>query len=267
MDKRENLPKTSEELEREIKELRIAQAQLIQSEKLTSIGRLAAGIAHEINNPAGFVMNNLEVMKEYAEELSQNEGAVLDHQQRAILLEFPKIIEESYAGMQRIQKIVADLKTFSYSHDGLDKDGADINQLIDQAVNGAIKEINHNVPVTKEYGEIPPVICYPQLMKQVFLNIIINAAEAIADKGEVKIKTCLLQDDVCIEITDTGCGMSRDVCKHIFDPFFTTKPVGKGTGLGLSLVYNIIMQHGGTIDVKSKIGGGSTFTLRIPQVS
>jgi len=293
---KENAEKNSKNLARTIKELKLAneklkqtQSQLLQQEKMASIGQLAAGVAHEINNPTGFVSSNLGTMGEYVEDLMKvfekydklydfckklederiasllreiedaKESIDLDF----ILEDFNKVIEESKEGMQRIKKIVQNLKDFS--HPGEEKlTYVDVNKAIESTLSIVWNELKYKAEVIKEYGEIPEIKGYPQQLNQVFMNMLINAVQAIKEKGRIRIKTYAEDKNIFIEISDTGVGMSEEVMSHIFEPFFTTKEVGRGTGLGLSMSYGIIKKHNGEIKVKSKIGEGTTFTVKLP---
>lgn len=180
-----------------------------------------------------------------------------------ILEDFNKVIEESKEGMQRIKKIVQNLKDFS--HPGEEKlTYVDVNKAIESTLSIVWNELKYKAEVIKEYGEIPEIKGYPQQLNQVFMNMLINAVQAIKEKGRIRIKTYAEDKNIFIEISDTGVGMSEEVMSHIFEPFFTTKEVGRGTGLGLSMSYGIIKKHNGEIKVKSKIGEGTTFTVKLP---
>ena len=269
------------------------EAQLLQSEKLASIGQLAAGVAHEINNPTGFVSSNLKTLSDYIQDLSDlseeyrklikglektseatgsldvsgqvkhiaslEEKIDLDF----VLKDIFELIKESKEGIDRIKKIVHDLKDFAHPGEDIPK-FADINQNMDSTVNVVWNELKYKANVDKDYGELPEVQCYPQLLNQVFMNLLVNAAQAIEDRGEIRIKTRANNGFVEIKISDTGSGIPKENLPRIFDPFFTTKKVGKGTGLGLNVAYNIIQKHHGKIDVKSEVGKGTMFTIQIP---
>lgn len=281
--------KAAEDLKRAYEDLKSVQAQLVQSEKMASVGQLAAGVAHEINNPAAFVLGNLDALKQYidglvmliakytameqylkensdekARQLLAEINQVKDQRQiEAVLQDLPSLTDQSIDGVRRIKKIVADMRSFVHSDEGK-RQQADVRELIDAALNIVWNEIKFKVQIVKEYAEVPLVPCYPQLLTQVFLNLLINAAQAMTDKGQVVIRTCVEGEALIVMISDTGCGMSEEVMQRIFEPFFTTKPVGQGTGLGLSLAYNIIKQHRGEIGVSSRPGEGSLFTIRLP---
>jgi PAS domain S-box-containing protein len=288
------LEKRTHELEGEKKRLKEAyeklnqiQAQLIQSEKLASLGQLSAGVAHELNNPIGFVHSNLGTLDEYVKDLknllvkyaeleqlmasSENCAESLQQIQELkkdiglshILEDFDKLITESKEGTRRVKKIVQNLKNFSYMDKG-ELQLADINQGIESTLNIIWNELKYKTEVMKEYGSIPQVECFPQQLNQVFMNLLVNAAQSIETKGVIRIKTYQRNKEVVVEISDNGVGIPEENLKHIFEPFFTTKEVGKGTGLGLSVVYGIIQNHKGKIEVESEINKGSTFRVILP---
>ena len=273
-------------------ELKQAQQQTVQQEKMASIGQLAAGVAHEINNPTGFVSSNLKSLQDYLEDLfrlltaygelrshleaspdpasaeAAEQLSVIKQIESDIDLEFlmsdtVDLIRESREGTDRIKKIVIDLKDFAHpgQHERMT---ADINRNIESVLNIVWNELKYKATVHKDFGDLPPVECYPQQLNQVFMNLLVNAGHAMETMGEIRIATRTDGDHVEIAIQDTGCGIPEKNLKHIFDPFFTTKPVGKGTGLGLNVVYNIVKKHGGEINAVSQVGAGTTFTIRLP---
>ena len=275
--------------EEAFRKLQQTQAQLVQSDKMASIGQLAAGIAHEINNPTGFVSSNLKTLNEYIidirgllreyDALLQSCSHISDESVLSgvrhieefkkkidvsfLLNDIEQIFAETQDGMRRIGKIVKDLKEFS--HTGSDKpEYADINNGLESTMNIVWNEIKFKAEVKTMYGDIPQVLCYPQQLNQVFMNILVNAAHAIDGKGVISVSTRIRNDNVLVEISDTGSGISPEHLPRIFDPFFTTKPVGKGTGLGLAVAYAIIRKHNGEITVNSIVGAGTTFTICIP---
>ena len=280
----------------DITDRRVLENQLLQAQKLESIGQLAAGVAHEINNPVGFISSNLTTLDGYRKNITDLIGAYLQLEgivrERAslsgdtdlmsfldtvralrekadvdfILGDFENIIAESVEGTERVKKIVQDLKDFSHV-DQAELKRANLNKGLDSTLNIAWNEIKYKAVVSKDYAEIPGVYCYPQQINQVFMNILVNAAQAIEGKGEIRISTRLLDDGnprVETRISDTGKGIPPEDLAKIFDPFFTTKPVGKGTGLGLSLAYNIVKKHRGELRVESEVGKGSTFIIELP---
>jgi two-component system, NtrC family, sensor kinase len=259
-----------------------AQNQLLQSEKMASIGQLAAGVAHEINNPVGFVNSNLSSLGRYVTGLLKlvsayeaNENSLGSEMRReleriksevdlAYLREdLPALLSESAEGLGRVKRIVQDLKDFSRV-DNTDWSEADINAGLDSTLNVVSSEVKYKAEIRKEYGVLPPVRCLAAQLNQVFMNFIVNAAHAIDGRGVITLSTGHAGDRVWVEVADTGCGMSAEVQRRIFEPFFTTKPVGKGTGLGLSLSFSIVQKHKGTIKVKSEPGKGSAFRVWIP---
>jgi two-component system, NtrC family, sensor kinase len=280
----ESLQKEAAEQQLLISKLQDAHAQLLQSEKMASIGQLAAGIAHEINNPVGFINSNMGSLRNYVETLfgliAGYEEAIKNQPlsieaaaQLAILkkqadIEFLRddvsdLVNESMDGLKRVKDIVQSLKDFSHVGEA-DWQIADLHYGIDSTLNIVNNEIKYKAKVVKEYGKLPPVTCLISQLNQVFMNLFINAAHAIKDSGIITIRTGCENDWVWIEIGDTGCGIPPENLKRIFEPFFTTKPIGSGTGLGLSLSYGIINKHGGKIEVTSELGKGTKFTLRLP---
>lgn len=287
----EVLEKKNQELEKAYSELKSAQSQILQQEKMASIGQLAAGIAHEINNPTGFIMSNLNTLLKYSgrikeftasqtealESISKDFPALKDvfetlkEKRKAtkfdlVMGDIDGLINESLEGAERIKKIVQDLKSFSRVDESENK-SADLNEGIESAINILWNEIKYKAAVIKEYGEIPKTRCNAGQLNQVFMNILINAVQAIDKRGEIKIKTWHEADNIYISISDTGSGIPEDKINRIFEPFFTTKDVGQGTGLGLSIVYDIIKKHNGDIRVDSKLGSGTTFYITIPVIN
>ncbi len=268
---------------------------VVQAEKMASIGQLAAGVAHEINNPVGFVSSNLKSLTDYQKDLREIisaygqlmvrlsslkdsgldlpaiEALAAQLRKKAsdldvdfILEDIPSLIEESREGLDRIKKIVMDLKDFSHPGEDVPKI-SDLNLNLDSTLNIVWNELKYKATIHKEYSaDLPQIRCYPQQLNQVFMNILVNAAQAIEKQGEIRIVTRETTGYAEIVISDTGQGIPKENLSKIFDPFFTSKEVGKGTGLGLNVAYNIIKKHQGTIDVQSEVGKGTTFTVRIP---
>ncbi len=268
------------------RELQDAQAQLLQSEKMASIGQLAAGVAHEINNPIGFVHSNLGTLENYIRDLFR----VIEAYERAehalattsahcvevaeikklldlpyLKEDIPALLNESREGITRVRKIVQDLKDFSRLDSSPDWQFADLRQGLDSTLNIVTNEIKYRADVVKQYDDIPDIECLPSQLNQVFMNLLVNAAHAIeGPRGTITLRTGRQGDEVWVEVADTGKGIPAELRDRIFDPFFTTKPVGKGTGLGLSLAYGIVRKHNGRFELISEEGKGSTFRLVLP---
>lgn len=266
-----------------------AQEQLAQSERLASIGQLAAGVAHEINNPIGYVQSNLGTLGSYLDDLfqlmSSYELALAemprDNPQLIAAMQLkqekdfdflredvPSLMAESHEGITRVRKIVADLKDFSRVDNSQEWQWANLHQGLESTLNIVNNEIKYKADVVKQFGDLPDIECLPSQLNQVFMNLMVNAAHAIPvnTRGTITLRTGMGEggDTVWVEVADTGCGIEADHLKRIFDPFFTTKPVGKGTGLGLSLSYGIVQKHGGQIMVSSEPGKGSRFRVSLP---
>lgn len=278
---RADLERQNVELAARKAQLERLQAEIVHSEKMAGLGRLAAGIAHELNNPAGFIYGNMDLISSYLGRLemllskyervslSKAEATELNLTKEEIrydslLPDLRSMIVDCAEGAERIREVVQNLRTFSRLdeaefkkidlHEGLD---ATIRLLSRYYGSGRIR-------LVREYGQIPQVNCYAGQLNQVWTNLLVNAAQAIAGEGEVKISTLVEVDSVSVTIADTGCGIGPDELPKIFDPFFTTKPVGEGTGLGLSITYGIIERHGGTIGVESVLGDGTKVRVSIP---
>lgn len=283
----ERVQRRNKEIEKAHAALQSAQAQLIQSEKLASVGQLAAGVAHEINNPIGFIMSNLGTLKTYAELMSRLIGgyrkfadgfraeqadpnvlaelAALEEEEDIdfVLEDIEELMTDSIQGTVRVKDIVQGLKSFSRVDEASVSD-EDLHAGLEATLKVVANEIKYNCEVVKEFGDIPRVPCNLAQVNQVFMNLLVNAAQAIETQGTVTISTSADDQSVCVRIKDTGGGIPEDKIGSIFDPFFTTKPVGSGTGLGLSISYGIIQDHGGSIDVESEVGRGTTFTVKLP---
>jgi two-component system NtrC family sensor kinase len=265
-----------------IKKLEDAHNQLLQSEKLASIGQLAAGVAHEVNNPIGFVNSNLGSLQKYGNALlglvdsyealeGELSPASREHI-RAIKAEIDlaflredmvALIDESIEGTARVRRIVQDLRDFSRPGDS-EWQTVDVHLGLESTLNVVWNEIKYKAEVVRDFVPLPDIECLPLQLNQVFLNLLVNAAQAIPERGTITLRSRQEGDLVAISVQDTGCGMPAEIREKIFDPFFTTKPVGKGTGLGLSVTYGIVEKHGGRIEVASELGKGSTFTVYLP---
>ncbi|MGH0028433.1 MAG: ATP-binding protein [Myxococcota bacterium] len=251
-------------VEERTEELRDTQAQLVQADKMKSLGQMVAGVAHELNNPIGFVHANLQLIDEYIVKLeqAQREGGDPAKPREAIT----KLLVRSREGTERVKKIVQDLRTFSRM-DSAELQDADLHEEIDRTLALMEPRFKNSIAVERDYGDLPRVRCYPGQLNQVFLNLLTNACDAIEDRGRITIRTRPIGDGVRLEFHDDGPGISEDVQRRIFDPFFTTKPVGVGTGLGLSLSHGIIERHGGRIHVESAPERGTAFVIELPLVA
>jgi len=267
------------------KRLEEAHNQLLQSEKMASIGQLAAGIAHELNNPIGFVHSNLGTLEGYLRDVMEiidaydktcgelGEGASHfaaiarlkeDRDFGFIREDIVQLMTESRDGLSRVRKIVQDLKSFSHVSEQ-DWQWADLHQGLDSTLNIVWNELKYKCQVVKEYGDLPKVYCLVSQLNQVFMNLLVNAGHAIEKQGTITLRTSRRGDnEVCIDVIDTGKGIAPEHLSRVFEPFFTTKPVGKGTGLGLSLSYGIVERHHGRIEVDSLVGVGTTFRVILP---
>jgi signal transduction histidine kinase len=278
------------ELHASNQKLKQTQAKMIQAEKMASIGQLAAGVAHEINNPIGFINSNLYTIKGYCQEMKEllaryeklesvigadAEGHASIHDMLENIRQYKETIEydyikeeldcvldESKTGVERVAGIVRDLKDFSHD-DPVEVEYVDINEGIESTLNIVRNQLDDAATVNKDLGKLPMVKCDLEQMNQVFMNLLINAGQSIERNGVIDIRTRCVENLVEIVIKDNGCGIPPDIKSKIFDPFFTTKEVGNGTGLGLNLVYNIVKSHNGSIDVESEVGIGTTFTVRL----
>ena len=276
-----------EKLEQQIliSKLRDVQEQLLQNEKMASIGQLAAGVAHEINNPVGYVNSNINSLDVYITDIydvldlyqALEETVPEDNEQRKeikvlkadidfdfIRTDMKELLSESKEGVLRVKQIVKDLKDFSHA-DEAEWQLTDIEKGIDSTLNIVHNELKYKAKIHKDYGKIPEVECNPSQINQILMNLMVNAGHAIDEQGSITLITRQLDDKhVYIEVLDTGKGIPQENLTKIFDPFFTTKPVGQGTGLGLSLSYSIAEKHGGALSVESVVGEGTTFRLTLP---
>ena len=267
------------------------QTHLIQTEKMAAIGQLAAGVAHEINNPVGFVMSNLGTMTGYVATIDRLLGeyktiagmlasdpacgeqvsvalrkiSALEKTEdiEYVLKDVQDLLGDCTEGTGRVRDIVQGLKTFARMDDA-DPEEADVNEGIEATLKIVWNELKYKCEVIKNLGDIPPIMCNLGQLNQVFMNLLLNAAQAIEEKGTIMIETLSSGSQVIIRISDTGCGVPEEDLDQLFQPFFTTKPAGEGTGLGLAISYGIIEKHGGTIHIESEVGKGTTFEIRLP---
>ena len=259
--------------------------QLLQAEKMAAIGQLAAGVAHEINNPTGYVLSNLSTLQKYLKDLltlldayEQCERTIGEEEagrlqqiralKKSLDIDYIKhdvidLLRESSEGMNRVRKIVKDLKDFSHADSG-EWEWSDLRANIESTLNVVWNELKYRTEVVKEFGEVPQIYCIASQINQVIMNLLTNAVQAIPQRGTITIRTAREGDDVWFSVSDTGAGIAPENLQRIFDPFFTTKPVGQGTGLGLSLSFGIVQRHGGRIEVESGSGKGTTFRVWLP---
>lgn len=283
-DKSRELYSSFYDLQQAHQNLKQQQKQLVSAERMASLGVMAAGIAHEINNPIGFISSNLNTIKEtfndiqdFVEVLEQlldispNDKTankireLLDKFDIAYLLEdFDELEKETQDGLNRVKQIIADLKSFAREDSG-DMQQLDVNDCLRGALNILNNQLKYHAVVDVCYGELPFIKGFYGKLSQVFINLIANANQAIEDQGNIQITTCFDDGKVLVAITDDGPGIQQDHLDQLFTPFFTTKPVGEGTGLGLSISLGVVEEHGGTIEVSSTPGNGACFTVVIPQ--
>lgn len=278
---KQDLEKQNTELARRKAELERLQAQIVHSEKMASLGQLAAGVAHELNNPANFIYGNMEILRsctaslerllslydqaqlppplaEHADTLKKE----IDYQNT--LTDLRSVIDDCYSGAERIRNIVQNLRLFSRL------DEAELKKVnLNEGIESTIRLLSQyygsgRLTLERDYGELPLVDCYAGQLNQVWMNLLVNAAQATRGEGKVRVATRLENRMAVVSISDTGSGIAPEHLKKIFDPFFTTKRVGEGTGLGLSITYGIVKRHGGSIKVQSRPGSGATFTVAVP---
>jgi PAS domain S-box-containing protein len=279
----------------DLTEVKQLESQLLQREKMASIGQLAAGVAHEINNPMGFIHANLSQLGEYLDDLTRVWNALAELRKAALsaggevraaaeaaeaviaevdaeflLRDLGTAVAESLEGAQRIRAIVQDLRSFTH-RDVEERVHADVNKALDSTANIVWTMMKHSARLSKSYAELPPVLCFPMQLQQVFMNLLMNAYQAIEERrarsgepGEIRLRTEISGGGVRIAVTDNGAGMTPETQRRIFDPFFTTKEVGVGTGLGLSTSYQIVRRHGGRLTFESQRGVGTTFSVWLP---
>lgn len=247
--------------EREVERLR---SQVVLSGRMAAVGQLAAGIAHEINNPLAFSRSNLGMLEGYwGELLKEIPVSHRSEKLEQILADGEDVIGESIEGIDRAAAIVRDVREFSHSG-GRERQATDINSVLEGVIRIAAPELGHQIRLVRAYGELPPISGSSQQLGQVFLNLLVNAIHAVGDDGVIRLETWVDGDDVLISFTDDGPGISKELADRIFDPFYTTKPVGEGTGLGLSISYGIVRSHGGELSAASSPDGGACLQVRLP---
>jgi two-component system NtrC family sensor kinase len=289
-----SLSEAVDALQKEAAQRRVAEeersrlmSQLLQGQKLQAVGQLAAGIAHEINNPVGWTLTNLTVVGEHLVELEQLYQALDRTAQeiasggdptrlareieqwkkmlgpQAVLDDCREAIRDCRTGAERIRDIVRNLREFSHI-DERELKVVSPRDLLERSLQLCSNELKYKATLHREYGDVSPVRCYPQQIEQVLVNLLVNAAQALPERGDIFLRTRTDRDRAVIQIRDTGCGLNPQQKERLFEPFFTTKPVGKGTGLGLHVAYKIILAHEGNIEVTSEVGKGTEFTIELP---
>ncbi|MAD43753.1 MAG: two-component sensor histidine kinase [Oceanospirillaceae bacterium] len=260
------------------------QRAMVQSEKMASLGVLAAGVAHEINNPLGFIYSNFSSLVEGLQDIqrflnqadqmiasgqtveqirnSWREGLMI-YDIAYLLSDYQNLAVETVEGLERVKQIVSDLKSFTRQDDG-NKVPVDVNECLRAALNILNNQTKYHSQIEVEYGELPVIQGYFGKLNQVFVNLIANADQAVEENGLIRVSSRLNGQWIEVSIADNGHGISEEHKKYLFTPFFTTKPVGEGTGLGLSISHNSVEEHGGEIRVESEVGSGTTFTVRLP---
>jgi signal transduction histidine kinase len=273
------LKHSHQQVERAYEELKEAQVQLVQSEKMASLGQLVAGIAHEIKNPLNFIYGNTDFLRKYVDELKEliriyETPESPDKMELArrwkeeisfnyVLEDLGTLIENFEEGAKRIHSIIGDLRAFSRL-DSDDFRSVDLHKPIEQALNLIRHEYRDRITIHRDFGDLPKIDCNEGRLSQVFMNLVVNACQAIPGEGDIWIRTRPDGDRVFVEVEDNGQGIPPQNLNKVFEPFFTTKPVGDGTGLGLSISYGIIQQHNGTISVSSREGQGTLFRIELP---
>ncbi|OEZ99956.1 sensor histidine kinase [Duganella sp. HH101] len=242
-------------------QLDLSRRQLAQAGKMASLGQIAASLAHEINNPVGYVCSNLEMLQEQLQPLLARLPARQDAG------DLPALVQESLDGMLRVRQIVQDLKEYSHSGDDAQQwQAVDLHRGMDATLHMLRSELSHRADIVRDYGTLPPVYCLPSQLNQVVMNLVVNAAHALGPgRGRITLRTGAGDDAVWFSVSDTGSGIAPDHLERLFEPFFTTKPAGHGTGLGLALVRDIVHKHGGRIEVSSELGRGTSFRVVLPQ--
>jgi len=282
------LIKTAKDLEKVNAALQKSQVQLVQSEKMASLGQLSAGIAHEINNPTGFILSNLNTLSEYVKvfkKLLEQYESLFSAERKGnskkkkiseivemrkdtgleyILKDVDNLFKETRAGADRVKDIVEGLRSFAHTDEAKMVEG-DVNKCIESALKIIWSEMKYKCELRKDLTKLPLTHCHPGQLNQVFMNILMNAVQAIPEEGgDITVSTKAVKTDIIVKISDTGTGIPTANISKIFDPFFTTKEVGHGTGLGLSISHGIVKRHGGSIEVESEVGKGTSFIVCLP---
>ncbi len=258
-----SLRQTNQDLEEAYREVKTTHAKLVQSAKMASLGELVAGIAHEINNPLSFALNHIDTtrrsVEQFRDEMLAGEKARAEQRfQRA-----SSRLDETQHGLERIRDLVLKLRAFSRLDEG-ERKVVSFAECVDSVLMILGHRLQERIAVVRELDPVDSIECFPALLNQVLLNLVANSIDAIEADGTIVLKTSVEGDWFVISVTDTGCGVPRDLGDRVFEPFFTTKPVGQGTGLGLSIAYSIIKKHEGTLELLPAAGGGTAAIIRIP---
>ncbi|HXZ84348.1 MAG TPA: ATP-binding protein [Myxococcota bacterium] len=251
---------------RDLREIEALQRRLVLSGRMAAVGQLAAGVAHEVNNPTAYVRSNMLLLREYwgnaAKLLAPGDGSG-DAEKRALFADGAELIDESLEGIERIASIVQQIGRFSRDDAGA-HERAELSMILDSAQRMAGPRLCAGIELVRSDGVVPPIECAPRELEQVFLNLLLNAADAVGERGTIRLSSCCDGARARVEVADDGSGIAPADLARVFDPFFTTKPVGKGTGLGLAISYEIVQRHGGEIEVRSELGRGTAFTVWLP---
>jgi PAS domain S-box-containing protein len=251
---------------RDLREIEALQRRLVLSGRMAAVGQLAAGVAHEVNNPTAYVRTNLLLLREYWQNVTallEKHGLARSADAHVVFSDGSELIDESLEGVERITAIVDQIRRFSHAGTG-ERERAELHSLLETVARMARPRLRPDVQIERRFGSVPAVECAPRELEQVFLNLLLNAADAVGERGTIRIATSVSAGRAQIDVEDDGCGIAADALERVFDPFFTTKPVGQGTGLGLSISYEIVQRHGGEIAVRSEVGRGTVFSVFLP---
>ncbi len=251
---------------RDLREIEALQSRLVLSGRMAAVGQLAAGVAHEVNNPASYVRTNILLLREYWQTVNgllEKHGLERSDDAHVVFADGRDLIDESLEGIERITAIVDQIRRFSRGGGG-ERERAELHPLLETVARMARPRLQSGVQIERRFGSVPAVECAPRELEQVLLNLLLNAADAVGERGTIRLSTTVSGGRARIDVEDDGCGIASDALERVFDPFFTTKPVGQGTGLGLSISYEIVQRHGGEITVRSEVGRGTTFSVFLP---